>query len=236
MMQAARKFRYCVLYIHDAERHRLLDIFRKALPKERGEVFYPLMEYYRRDDREVHTRAIFPGYIFFYTDLNMKEVHELVRSHRSRINSGYRELALASQRMADEDFLLREDENQELFELSDADEEETVFLDHLREGNGLLAMSSGYEYRDTGPDGRSLKKYTVMEGPLQAYEKRIRNVDKHNRRAYLEFEINGRRAQAGFSCLPKAHWYPDEDSRIVKFEDGTEADLSELKRSIMSIK
>ena len=76
----------------------------------------------------------------------------------------------------------------------------------------------------------------VLEVSLRAYADRIINVDKHNRRAFLEFEINGSRAQAGFNCLPKAHWFPNKNSKIVKFEDDTEVDLGELQERIMTIK
>ena len=37
----------------------------------------------------------------------------------------------------------------------------------------------------------------VLEVSLRAYADRIINVDKHNRRAFLEFEINGSRAHDG---------------------------------------
>ena len=92
-------------------------------------------------------------------------------------------------------------------------------------------MSSGYECVDKGK-----KTYVVMEGPLKAYEDRIVAVDKHNRKAFLEFEFNGRRAQAGFNCMPKAHWFPEEDSQVVKLSDNTEVDLTELMRNIMEEK
>ena len=88
-------------------------------------------------------------------------------------------------------------------------------------------MSAGYD------DGN--KKYVVMEGSLKAFQDKIIDVDKHGRKAFLTFNINGSQAQAGFECKPKSHWFPKEDSNIVKLEDGTEVDLKELTRSVMKI-
>ena len=233
-----RQFRYCILYITKAEQQRVINILRENIDEDRGEVFYPCMEYYRRDAKKVMTKPIFPGYVFLYTDLNMKEVHDIVREHRVEINSRIRELALARELMSDKNFLYSKEDEDMMFVLSDVNSEETGFLDYLRKGNGLLTMSSGYEtvekYRDKNKREKVKKSYVVMEGPLKAFEKKIRKVDKHERRAYLEFEINGSWAQAGFNCLPKAHWYPDKDSRIVKLTNGVEVDLDELKKSIMT--
>lgn len=231
-------FRYCVLYIRDTEHQSVKKAIEKRLPKNRGYVFYPCMEYYRRDDKEVKIRAIFPGYIFLYTDLDIKEVHELMLKLHIETRLGAQELALSERRMSNPDFLLEEDDTMKLYDLSDVDDDEAAFFDCLREGNGLLSMSSGYEERTeyerkNGKGVEILKKYVVMEGPLKTYEDKIMDVDKHNRRAYLAFEINRRYAQAGFNCLPKAHWFPDGNSEIITLSDGTELDITELKRSVM---
>ena len=86
------------------------------------------------------------------------------------------------------------------------DEQEEWFLNYLREGNGLLTMSSGYEYEiqihKSKKEKKAIKKYKVMEGPLKVYEDKIKKVDKHERLAFLDFEVNGWCAQAGFNCLP----------------------------------
>lgn len=222
-----KKRRYCIIYIQDTESQKLINVLERYIPKERGEVFYPRMEYYRRGEKAIKIKPIFHGYVFLYTDLNMKEVHELIAEHRKDINAGTRELLLSEYRGTDEEFLSNESEEDMILELSDVDEKEGEFLDYLRQGDGLLVMSSGYQ------EGKN--KYVVMEGPLKAYESKIKDVDKHNRKAFLEFEINGRRAQAGFNCLPKAHYFPDKDSEIVTLQDGTEVDLNDLKKKVMSI-
>lgn len=237
-----KTYRYCILYVQDTEIQRVMEVIGKYLPDGRGEVFYPRMEYYRRDNKAVNTRGIFQGYVFLYTDLNLEEVHGLLQLHRLEINSGMRELTLAGMRVSDPEALLHEDGEDGLYDLSDIAEDEKEFIDTLREGNGLLAMSSGYEVdeglgrgKQNQKEKKARKKYVVMEGPLRFYQEQIVEVDKHNRRAFLKFEINGSRAQAGFNCLPKAHWFSNVDSRVVRFEDGTEADLAELKDKMIML-
>ena len=223
---AEKKFGYRILYIQDGARNKLMNLLKRHLPKGRGEAFYPCMEYYRRGDKEVKIRPMFPGYVFLYTDLNMKEVHSLIWFHRQELFASTRELALAQERASDIGVLLKAD-NHEIFELSDVSSDEAEFLDPLREAGGLLAMSGGYEI--------SKNRYMVMEGPLKYYADKIIDVDKHNRKAFLKFEVNGRHAQAGFNCYPRAHYYPKNDSKIVMLSDGTEVDLSELKKKMNSL-
>ena len=219
------KFRYCVLYIQDAEQHKLKGLIEKYLPKEHGEVFIPRMEMYRRGEKKVKEITIFSGYVFIYTDLNIKEVHEMLKGCRAELNSKVKELGLKERWMADPNFLYEKSESDTLYELSDLNDEETAFIDVLRAGKGLMAMSFGYEEN---------KKYHVMEGPLKVFEDKIENLDKHNRKAFLRFELNGRQARAGFECKPKTHWFPKENTKIAKLSDGTEVDLGELARKAMS--
>lgn len=220
-----KRFRYCVLYIPDTEQHKLKSVIDKYLPKERGEAFIPRMELYRRGEKEIRETTIFPGYVFLYTDMDIREVHEMLKGCRAEQKFILRELALKERWANDRDFLYGEAEDGTLLELSDLNEEETEFLDILRSGGGLLTMSCGYEEN---------KNYHVMEGPLKAFENKIEKLDKHNRKAFLRFEINGRQARAGFECKPKTHWFPKEDSRITTLSDGTEVDLGELSRNIMA--
>lgn len=222
-----QKYRYCVLYIRVTEQHKLEDFLSRYMPKERGEVFCPRMEYYKRGEKRVKIRAIFPGYVFVYTDLNMREMHELLKAHRAEINASVGELALRERRSVEPDFLQRDGTDFEIYDMSDLDAEEAEFLNFLRKGDGLLKMSCGYEED---------RRYFVMEGPLKAYEQCILKVDKHNKKAFLTFEYNGHRAQAGFECKPKAHWYPDEEARLATLSDGVEIDLTELRRNVMKIR
>ncbi|MCM1284190.1 MAG: hypothetical protein NC180_10900 [Muribaculaceae bacterium] len=223
-IDALGRHRYCVLHIRDADQDKLKDIIEKHIPSGRGGAFIPRMELYRRGEKTVKEVPMFPGYVFIHTDLDMKEIHGMLTSCRTELNAAFRELALKEWQMADPDFLYKE--GGELCSLSDLDDEETEFLDLLWQGGGLLAMSCGYEEN---------KHYHVVEGPLKAYEDKIWKVDKHNRKAFLRFEINGRQARAGFECRPRAHWYPEEDTKIATLSDGTEVDLEELKKKVMAI-
>lgn len=193
------------------------------MPKENGEAFIPCMELYRRGKKKVEKVPIFTGYVFLYTSLNIKEVHEMLMGCRAGLKHTFRELALQVWWMDAPDFLCDERGDCGIYGLSDLNGEESEFLDMLRQGNGLLSMSCGYEEN---------KKYHVMEGPLKAYEDKIQKVDKHNRKAFLRFEIHGRQARAGFECKPKAYWFPGEETKIVTISDGTEVDLEELKRRL----
>ena len=219
--------RYCVLHIFEAAQHKLKNAIEKNLPEGRGEVFVPLMEIYRRSAKKEKKIAIFPGYVFLYTDLNMKEVHEMMKQCRAEVNCAVKELALKERWMGDPNFLDKETEDEEIYELSDLNPEETEFLELLRKGNGLLSMSYGYEED---------KKYHVMEGPLKAFEDKIEKVDKHNRKAFLRLKYNGKQTRAGFECKPKTYWYPTKDTRIARLKDGYEFDLDELSKQVMSFK
>lgn len=221
-----KSFRYCVLYIQDVGQHRFKEIIGKYLPKEHGEVFIPRMELYRRGEKNIKEVPIFPGYVFIYTDFDMKEVHRILKNCRVELNCAIKELAFKERRMGNPNFLYEELEDGELCGLSDLDKEETDFFNLLRQGNGLLTMSCGYEEN---------KKYHVMEGPLKAYEDKIQRVDKHNRKAFLNFEISGRQVRVGFECKPKAHWHPKKETQITILSDGTEVDLEELKKSVITI-
>lgn len=219
------EFHYRVLYIRDVDQHRLLYVLDSYLEKERGETFIPYMEYYRRGEKKNLKRPIFPGYVFLYTNLSIKDVHILLSEHRRELNAGLRELSLREYQKVNGNFLEEPDER--ITELPELNEEEEDFIGFLKENNGLLGMSIGYEENH---------HYIVMEGPLKKYEKKIKKVDKHNRKAFLEFEINGNQAIAGFECKPKGYWFPKGDEKIVTLSDGTEIDLRDLEKSVMTIR
>ena len=133
-----------------------------------------------------------------YTDQPVQTAESLRYVPRSKRTA-------VSQKDADTEKLLARESSEEpkeaLYELSDINPEEERFLDTLREGDGLLGMSSGYR------DGTQI---VVMEGPLKDYEDCIDCVDAHNRKAFLAFTVNGRQAQAGFNCRPKTDWFPEQ--------------------------
>ena len=91
-------------------------------------------------------------------------MHELLRNHRAEIDSGVRELALAERRLSEPDVLTKDDDD-EVLELSDLNGDEITFIDVLREGDGLLKMSSGYEtveYISKGKKEEKLSKMAIL--------------------------------------------------------------------------
>ncbi|MBO4395587.1 MAG: hypothetical protein J5819_04510 [Eubacterium sp.] len=215
---------YSVLYTQVAKQDALKDLINKHLPKTRGSAFIPLMEYYRRSKKSIEYVAMFPGYVFVYSDLGIMELHRLLRDHREEIPGGVRELNLREKTALSPEAIYDYSE-EELQQMNDLTPDEEQFLNVLWENGGLLLMSYGYQERG---------KYHVMEGPLRVYENRIKSVDKHNRKAFLDFEIQERAVRAGFECKPKSHWFPDENSQLMKLEDGSEVDLSELTKTMTS--
>ncbi len=215
-----RDYRYCILYTQSTEQHRLKNVIERHLPEADGEVFCPCVEYWRRDKKEAVVTALFPGYVFLYTRLNRKEIHAILQEGRPQLQSGVRELGLRESQGLERQTI----EDDAIYEYSDVSEEEAEFLDFLRQGNGLLTMSAGYEEKG---------KYHVMEGPLKPFEDRISRVDKHNRKAFLNILVRGHAARVGFECKPKAHWFPKNESRLVQLEGGGEFDLTEIAKKMM---
>ena len=195
-----KKFHYHIIYISSSKEQLLADFMKRHLEEGQGTAFVPRMEYYKRGDKAVRIREMFKGYVFVYSCLDIRELHFLIRSYRREIDAGLRELALRERTSGDPNYPYR-DYKEVFYELSDINPEEERFLDMLREGDGLLGMSSGYR------DGTDI---VVMEGPLKAYEDCIDCVDTHNRKAFLTFTVNGRQAQAGFNCRPKTDWFPEQ--------------------------
>lgn len=154
-----------------------------------GEVFIPYMEYYKRREKAIKTKPIFPNYMFIYTSVEPMCLHKKIRDVVGEIRIGVRELGFKEQYNGK--FIgLDEVSEGDMVLYTNVSDAEKQLLDLLRQGDGLLTMSAGYEEN---------KKYIVMEGPLKAY------------------------------------WFPSEDSSIVKLEDGTEVDVEELKRNVMTI-
>ena len=92
---------------------------------------------------------------------------------------------------------------------------------------GLLRMS--YGYRDNG-------KWIVMKGPLRAFQDHIKDVNKHNKKAFLDFKIGGRIVRAGFDVKPKKYWFPEDDEAPEVLSDGSELDIDRLVKSMTTLK
>ena len=217
--------RYYILFSQNADHQKIKIRLLNKLTDTDSEVFIPYMEYYKRGEKAVKTKPIFPNYMFIYTCVDPMLLHKKIRDVVGEISIGVRELGFKEQYYGESIDMDKASED-EIILYPNVSDAEKQFLDLLRQGNGLLTMSMGYEEN---------KKYVVMEGPLKAYEDKIDDVDKHNKKAFLKFEIDGRQAQAGFEVKPKVYWFPKKDSSIVKLEDGTEVDLEELKCKVMTI-
>ena len=92
---------------------------------------------------------------------------------------------------------------------------------------GILRMS--YGYRDQG-------KWIVMKGPLRALQDHIKDVNRHNKKAFLDISIGGRIIRAGFDVKPKKYWFPEDEEAPEVLSDGSEFDLESLKRSMTTLK
>mgnify|MGYP002858321104 CR=1 FL=1 len=254
-----KKQRYCVLYTQVSKQARVTEVLKEALPIERGTVFYPCMECYRRDRGQIEIRPIFPGYVFIRSDMNAVELHRYIsenkprlfayvyelglrrnmetgRVRRKRTDGGVRECSTGSaEAPADrKDGPEQEEDDCEEYELKDLTEDESRFMDFLlgyvasdnssTDGDyedfceaeeyeedafssergyadGLLRMS--YGYKENG-------KYVVMEGPLKVYEDKIFDVNRHERKAFLDFTVNGYIVRAGLELKPKEYWFPKD--------------------------
>lgn len=253
-----RRYRYCVLYTQVLKQEKLRDVLKMRLPEDRGTVFYPCMEVYRRGaaGKRNEIVPIFPGYIFIRSDMGAEELHRFIGSHRGELGTFIREISRSERKAADELPFRDGETGTNNYTLSDLREEEAAFMDFLlgaddadrnaggtfreqAQGSeeagkrapaveGLLRMSYGYKEGE--------KKYKVMEGPLRAYESHIRDVNVRDRKAYLDFEIQGCVVKAGFELKPKKLWFPGDKDAPEVLSDGTEVDLNELIRSMTNLK
>ena len=245
------RFRYYILDTTVDKQVVLRSSLMRTLPSDHGVVFYPCMEAYRRDaGGKIVVKALFPGYMFIRSDLDLVTMHEFIAKNRFFVSAIIRELGLGERKAAGEQTQLIGDSMDFDFRLDDVSEEESRFLDFLlgideSGGNlskeadeqvkrrnlptqGILRMSYGY---------REGNRYVVMKGPLRAYENHIAKVNRHDRKAYLDIKINGKPVKAGFEVKPKRYWFPDDSDAPVVLADGqTEVDVEALARSMMKLK
>ena len=208
----AAPFHYSVLYTNTFKQEKLAYVLRKSLPKERGRVIFPKLEWWRRDRKELELKPLFPGYLLLYSNLNRIEQHALVMENRNELSTYVRELGLKERpetKWPGEETV------------RDLTVEEAAFMDRMLDENGVLRMSLGYR------DGKHI---VVMKGPLAAYEKQIVDVDGHNRRAFLNLYFFGRTIRAGLELVPKRYFLSQEEVRLDTLSDGTIVDIEELKK------
>lgn len=222
-MKTDDKFHYCVLFTQVAKQEKLKLVLEKAFPKDRGKVFLPGMEWWRRGKNVKEVKSLFPGYVFIRSDMEMGEMHEFLKAHRRDVSTFVKELGLDERKASSGQLYGIEEDGCRLRDLTD---EETEFLDLMLNEEGIVEMSEGYY--DKG-------KYIVKKGPLKAFQERIVDVDRHNRMAYLDFKFKGRVTKVGMELLPKRHWSSENQGESSMLEDGTEVDLKELRNRMMGV-
>ena len=210
-----QKFHYSVLFTRTEQQIKALNILSEAFPKEKGKIFLPMREYYRRDKKENDTKPLFPGYLFVYSDMDRRGLHEFLLGQRRKIPSFLSELGLGTKELSGET-------DWEDAGTADLTEEESSFIDLMLDERGIWRMSAGY--RENSGD------IVVMEGPLKGFASRIVRVDRHERLAYLSFKFREFDVMAGLEIKPKKHYFPDDEKAPAVLSDGTEVDIQELKK------
>ena len=225
------RFQYRVLYTRVYKQNEVCRILSASMPKGHGKVFVPQWEYWRRDRKEIDTKPLFPGYIFFHTDLTNREIHALVVEQRKKIRTFIRELGYQEERSETKNTTAVSDSLEEdCDEIYDVSPEEAAFLDQMLDEEGVERMSEGYL------DSRVV----VVEGPLLAYQDRIVGRDLHNRVAWLDLMFRDTKISAGLNIRPKEEFLNQTSqkrkdnsklrpqSRKTALQDEWDIDISDL--------
>lgn len=212
-------YHYSVLFTRTEKQSEMQKVLSDVFPESRGKIFLPMREYYRRDKKENAIKPLFPGYLFVYSDMGKKELHEFLLSHRGKVASFLKELGRAGQDLSEGEGIFLENTT------TDLTEEESRFLNSVLDGDGIQRMSAGYRESDG--------QLIVMEGPLVEYAGRIVKVDRHERTAYLNLKFREIDIAAGLEVKPKRYYFPDMKDVPVALGDGTEVELKELKKRMM---
>ncbi len=224
-------YHYSVLFTRTEKQSEMQRALSDAFPKDRGKIFLPMREYYRRDKKEISLKPLFPGYLFVHSDMGREELHEFLLAHRGKVASFLKELGRSGRDLSESRGYLEsqgclESQGNPLEDAAaDLTKEESGFLDTVLDDDGIQRMSAGYRESDG--------KIAVMEGPLVAYASRIVKVDRHERAAYLNLRFREIGVVAGLEVRPKSHYFPDGKDVPVTLGDGTEVDLLELKKRMM---
>ena len=215
----SQRYHYNVLFTRTEKQSEMQKALSAVFPESRGKIFLPMREYYRRDKKETDIKPLFPGYLFVRSDMGRRELHEFLLVYRAKIASFLKELGRHCQDLS------KERESDVGDAVTDLTEEESRFLDTVLDEDGIQRMSAGYR--------ESNGQIVVMEGPLVEYASRIVKVDRHERVAYLNLKFRDIDIAAGFEVKPKKHYFPDGEDVPAVLGDGTEVDLTELKKRMM---
>lgn len=198
-MQTEERYHYSVLFVRTEKQSEIARVLSEQFPRERGKVFLPMWEYWRRDKKEIALKALFPGYIFLKTDMEIDELRVFLRTFSHWLNTYIRQLGFdkekASQDQGGEEYITD-------FKLLDLTDEEAHYLDLMLDEEGVERMSYGY----CDP------KVVVMEGPLVAFADRILKRNKHERIAWLDLSFRDMAVKAGLTIRPKEDYFPDHRS------------------------
>lgn len=134
--------------------------------------FIPRMEYYRRDQRRVVVKAMFPGYVFVLSKKEPMEFHRTLTKLRVRHQKMMKELTYE--------------------DATSLKPQEVMYFERLLDSSGVMRMSTG-KIVD--------RKLKILDGPLQYFEDNIVKLDKHERMAYLDLEFMNRRVKASVSII-----------------------------------
>lgn len=196
-----------ILFALVAKQEQISNVLR-----EQGlNAFVPMMEYYRRDIRNIAIKPMFPGYVFVRTCLKQAAFDHLL------YQLGDQKQGFIKQLKEEGTAAMRE--------------EEVEYFTHLLDDKGVARMS--YAYLQRG-------KAVVTEGPLAYYQEHIVKVDKHNRIAYLDLEFMDRRIETGLEIRQKEkkkqgrQTGTGEQGRQAEIE-GQTIDLEELKSRMMGL-
>ena len=218
-MKHRKGFSYSVLFTRTDRQEALKYILQNSFPEEHGQVFLPMYEHYRRDRKEIEQKALFPGYLFIFSDLAPNALYEYVR--KSRIDMTAFVKTLNMEKIYNQwEPLLEEDNGANLWDLTD---EEENFLEQMLDEKGILRMSAGY--LESG-------KAIVVEGPLVGLDERIDKLDRRNKQARLKSLILGREVYVGLDILPKRVFFPNDKDAPEVLSDGTEINLEALKKTM----
>ena len=226
------KIHYSVVYVQALKQKKVTDMLRQNMPDGKGTVFYPCTELWMNGSDKYVIRPLFPGYIFIRSTLDKLQLHQLVKGSSAEINAYVKSL---SKETIYEDY-----SNSDIYDFSD---EEASFLDFLlsfkyQKGEqepdkinhnipteGVIRMSRGYE--------EETDVYVVVEGPLKGLEKYIVDVDKRDRKAFLNIEIAGRKARAGLELYAKQYFFPYEKGEKDMLSNGQVIDTNKLAYDMM---
>lgn len=234
-------FQYNVLFTRIVHQWDFVRTVRKEFPKERGSVFIPCYELWWRGSEQTKIKPLFLGYVFFYSDLGLEEIHIITRKVMKETGLIAGELNVGRGDLVSQNKKPSFDVIEENM-FFDINEDEASFLDFMRQfktdgqdgnrdkditGEAILKMSRGY--REKG-------RIVIMEGPLKGYEEHIVDVNTRQRKAYLDISIKGHVAKAGLYFMGKRYYYPDDKDAPSLLSDGSEVDTKELSKIMMEKK